>query len=40
MPKCGPKLKAIAQPCYNPYGYQLLGPFLVSSKEFLHIAKG
>jgi hypothetical protein len=40
MPKCGPKLKAIAKPCHNLYGYQLPGPFLSSSDDFLHTAQG
>ena len=40
MPKCDPKLKGIAQPRHNPYGYRLPGPFLGSSEEFLRTAKG
>jgi hypothetical protein len=40
MPKPGPKSKAIAKPHHNPYSYQLLGPFLSSSEDFLHTAKG
>jgi hypothetical protein len=40
MPKCGPKLRAIAEPRHNPYGYRLPGPFLGSSDDFLRTAQG
>jgi hypothetical protein len=40
MPKSSPKPKAIAKLRYNPYSYQLLGPFLSSSEDFLRAAKG
>jgi hypothetical protein len=40
MPKCGPKPKALAKPCSNPYSYRLPGPFLGSSDAFLRTAKG
>jgi hypothetical protein len=40
MPKPGPKPKAIAKPRHNLYSYRILGPFLGSSDDFLHTAKG
>jgi len=40
MPKHGLKPKDLAKPRYNPYQYQLVGPFLGSSDAFLRTAKG
>jgi hypothetical protein len=40
MPKPGPKPKAIAKLRHNLYSYQIPGPFLGNSKDFLRTAKG